>query len=65
MDSFEKIDKVLREHIGDALGICRDRVDGDFTSLFKKLGTWDYEVSGRRALGSVKQTKEAPDHTSI
>ncbi|CAE7213394.1 unnamed protein product [Symbiodinium natans] len=39
MDSFEKIDAVLREHISEALGICRDRVDDDFDALFRKLGT--------------------------
>ena len=39
MESFDKIDTVLREHISEALGICRDRVDADFRTLFKKLGT--------------------------
>eukprot|EP00439_Symbiodinium_sp_Y106_P059078 s5603_g8.t1 len=41
MESFEKINTVLREHIGHALGRCRDRVDDDFDTLFVKLGTLD------------------------
>ncbi|CAE7799202.1 unnamed protein product, partial [Symbiodinium sp. CCMP2456] len=41
MESFGKINTVLREHIGHALGICRDRVDDDFDTLFVKLGTLD------------------------
>ena len=62
MESFEKINTVLREHIGHALGICRDRVDDDFDTLFVKLGTLDEDklqiARARRA--SEKDTGESP-----
>jgi len=39
MESFEKIDFVLREHITEALDACHKTVNHDFRALFRKLGT--------------------------
>ena len=66
MESFEKIDTVLREHISDALGICRDRVDDDFRTLFKKLGTLgDDSVTVKRVSRVSKCSEEKDASTSI